>query len=100
MFREDHNPGAPPHLEFDSSHHDTLSPQAAQTVVTLALIRVLTKGPLEDEQTDPAVRADLFKYSVSEPFTSPRGWLVWAGVGVALSPLVVGVVTGLLSLVE
>ena len=68
--------------------------------MTLALIRLLTKGPLEDEESGSEASPDLFNYSSASPFKGPRGWAVWAAIGVALSPVVVGTMTGLLSLIE
>ena len=40
----------------------------------------------------------LFVYSIAAPLDSPRGWAVWAAIGVALSPLVVGTIATALSM--
>ncbi|GAX76887.1 hypothetical protein CEUSTIGMA_g4333.t1 [Chlamydomonas eustigma] len=87
---------------FNLSSHDkatfTLVSQVFETVVSLALIRTLTAGPIAS--ISPDQRDDLFNYSLTEPFTKPRGWATWAIIGTCLSPLVVGTVAGLLSLTE
>jgi membrane protease YdiL (CAAX protease family) len=74
----------------------TLVSQVAETVVTLALIRLLTVQSLD---AAPEVQGDFFNYSLSGPFKSPNGWAAWAILGVFLAPLVVGATAGLLSVV-
>ncbi len=68
-----------------------------ETVVSLALIRLLTAGPIRDSGAPNASSLDLFVYSPSRPFSAPRGWAAWALGGVLLSPLVVGSMAALLS---
>ena len=75
----------------------TLVNQVLDTVVSLALIRLLTFKDLEEEPE--SVQKTFFNYSPSAPFSSPNGWAVWALIGVLLSPLVVVSTAGLLSLI-
>eukprot|EP00798_Chlamydomonas_sp_ICE-L_P030871 gene30871-35915_t len=73
----------------------TLITQISDTVVTLALIRVLTVKKL-DEAPEESVK-DIFNYSPSNPFQKPYGWAVWAGIGIVLSPFIVGATAYLMS---
>ena len=63
--------------------------------MTLAIIRLLTFKAMD--QAPEEVNRDLFVYSLKDPFKGPRGWAVWAIIGVVLSPFVVGTVAGALS---
>lgn len=76
----------------------TLVNQVAETIVTLALIRLLTVKSLDS--APDKVSETFFDYSPSGPFKSPNGWAAWAILGVVLAPLVVGTTAGLLSLVD
>lgn len=68
-----------------------------ETVVSLALIRLLTAGPIRESGAPNAAALDLFVFSPSKPFSAPRGWAAWGLGGVLLSPLVVGSTAALLS---
>eukprot|EP00798_Chlamydomonas_sp_ICE-L_P030868 gene30868-35912_t len=78
---------SPPFLEPPKPNQQIFrSPSHLQsisdTVVTLALIRVLTVKKL-DEAPEESVK--------------PYGWAVWAGIGIVLSPFIVGATAYLMS---
>ncbi|KAG2483568.1 hypothetical protein HYH03_017575 [Edaphochlamys debaryana] len=83
---------------FDLSPEDkasfTLVCQLVETVVSLALVRVLTVGPLKEApppaEGEGAGMRDFFNYSPAGPFAKPRGWAFWALLGMLAAPLVVG----------
>ncbi|KAG1674458.1 hypothetical protein FOA52_003063 [Chlamydomonas sp. UWO 241] len=74
----------------------TFACQLAETVVSLALIRVLTIKSLDEAPEED--RKQFFNFSLAEPIKGPRGWLAWAALGTVLSPFVVGSVASLMSL--
>ncbi|GIL83128.1 hypothetical protein Vretifemale_11937 [Volvox reticuliferus] len=104
---------------MDASAEDkatfTLVCQAAETVVSLALIRVLTAGPIAEAASTPPSsagppststssqpsegRLDFFVYDPRRAFSRPRGWAFWALLGMVASPAVVGSVAALMSAV-
>ncbi|GMH39277.1 hypothetical protein BSKO_07175 [Bryopsis sp. KO-2023] len=55
-----------------------LETQVLETVVGLAIVFIAVRG----WQTLPD---DLFRYSLKEPFKKPRGWVIWAGIGILAS---------------
>jgi len=71
--------------------------QVAETVVSLSLVRLLTFKALDEAPEKD--RSTFFNYSLKGPFKAPTGWVTWAAIGVALSPLVVGTVATLLTTV-
>ncbi len=75
----------------------TLLCQVVETTVTLGLLRALTAGPLS--RSPGAEKLELFVYDLRQPFAPPKGWALWALLGVAASPFVVGSVAALLSAV-
>jgi len=74
----------------------TLVCQAAETVVSLALIRVLTAKQLDESPKQ--LQDSMFNYSPAAPLQKPTGWAVWAGYGLLLAPAVVGTMAGLMEL--
>ncbi|EFJ52218.1 hypothetical protein VOLCADRAFT_120396 [Volvox carteri f. nagariensis] len=106
---------------YDLSPEDkatfTLVCQAVETVVSLALVRLITVGPITEAAASssssslspssssrppplsPANGLDFFVYDPRRPFSRPRGWGFWALLGVVASPAVVGSVAALLSVV-
>ena len=80
----------------------TLVTQLADTVVSLLVISALVYGPMREAPApssppSPPPSSDLFIYSLRRPLEKGRGWAVWAGIGLLLSPLVVGSTALLLS---
>ncbi|GLC33443.1 hypothetical protein PLESTB_000076200 [Pleodorina starrii] len=111
---------------YDLSPEDkatfTLVCQAMETLVSLALIRALTAGPLaaaaaslpSSSSSSPSSRSssspsspsssppsglDFFVYDPRQPFARPRGWAFWGLLGMLASPAVVGGVAALLGAV-
>lgn len=70
----------------------TLATQVAETIVTVALLNLITlkhKDKLKD--------AELFNYDLDGPFKRPKGWASWAILGCLCAPLVVGLTATLMS---
>ncbi|GLI59986.1 hypothetical protein VaNZ11_002045 [Volvox africanus] len=107
---------SPMDLSAEDKATFTLVCQAAETVVSLALIRALTAGPIAEASSTshsssaPSTiststsrpsekKLDFFVYDLRRPFSRPNGWAFWALLGVVASPVVVGSVATLLSVV-
>ncbi|KAL3336937.1 hypothetical protein AABB24_029561 [Solanum stoloniferum] len=63
-------------LSLDEKAEILFADQAITTAVVLIVLYTLTKSsqPLPD---------DIYRYDLKEPFNLQRGWLLWAGIGLA-----------------
>eukprot|EP00983_Pelagomonas_calceolata_P084016 1156277-Pelagomonas_calceolata.AAC.2 len=72
---------------------------ATATLVGLSVIRLVTAGPMKEAGEPQSKKDKLFNYSLAEPFRKPYGWATWGLLGLALAPVLVGVLATLLSTV-
>lgn len=101
-----HTPPTPhPHPTHSSAHPTqdkavfTLVCQSVETTVSLALMRVLTAGPIAASGASSPIDLDLFVTDPREPFRRPTGWAAWGLMGCVAAPAVVGITAALLSIV-
>uniref|UniRef100_A0A7S3RA85 CAAX prenyl protease 2/Lysostaphin resistance protein A-like domain-containing protein n=1 Tax=Dunaliella tertiolecta TaxID=3047 RepID=A0A7S3RA85_DUNTE len=85
--------------ELQDKSQYVLVTQATATLVGLSVIRLVTAGPMKEAGEPQSKKDKLFNYSLAEPFRKPYGWATWGLLGLALAPVLVGVLATLLSTV-